>query len=58
MNDVRDVISGFSVPVYTIGYDADIDALKKISEINEAASINSTTDDIVYQLKQLFNAEM
>ena len=58
LSDVKDVISGLAVPVYTIGYDADIDALKKISEINEAASINSTTDDIVYQLKQLFNAEM
>lgn len=58
LNDVREVITGLKVPIYTIGYDADIDALKRISDINEAASINSTTDDIVYQLKQLFNAEM
>lgn len=58
LNDVKDVISGMKVPVYTIGYDADIDALKQISDINEAASINSSTDDIIYQLKQLFNAEM
>ncbi len=57
-NDVKGIISGMKVPVYTIGYDADIEALKQISDINEAASINSTTDDIVYQLKQLFNAEM
>ena len=58
LNDVKSVISGMGVPVYTIGYDADLDALKQISDINEAASINSSTDDIVYQLKQLFNAEM
>lgn len=58
LNDVRNVVSGLNVPIYTIGYAADIDALKQISDINEAASINSDTDDIVYQLKQLFNAEM
>lgn len=58
LNDVKDIISGMQIPIYTIGYDADLDALKQISDINEAASINSTTDDIVYQLKQLFNAEM
>ena len=58
LNEVRDIITGMKVPVYTIGYDADIEALKRISDINEAASINSGTDDIVYQLKQLFNAEM
>ncbi len=58
LNDVKGVISGMNVPIYTIGYDADLDALKQISDINEAASINSSTDDIVYQLKQLFNAQM
>ena len=35
-----------------------MDALKKISSINEAASIDASTDDVVYQLKNLFNANM
>ncbi len=58
LNDIKNVVSGLKVPIYTIGYNADLDALQKISDINEAASINSDTDDIIYQLKQLFNAEM
>ena len=53
--EVHDVIDALNIPIYTIGYNANIDALKKISEINEAGSINADTDDIVYQLKLLFN---
>ncbi len=58
LGDMQQVISGLRVPVYTIGYNADIDALQKISAINEAASIDATTDDVTYQLKNLFNANM
>jgi len=46
------------IPIYTIGYNADLEALKKISSINEAASIDASTEDVVYQLKNLFNASM
>ncbi len=58
LNDIRDILSGLKVPVYTIGYNADLDALAAISAINEAASIDASTDDVVYQLKNLFNASM
>jgi Ca-activated chloride channel family protein len=58
LNDTRDMIAGFKVPVYTIGYNANIDALAIISAINEAASINADTDDVVYKIQNLFNAEM
>lgn len=58
LNDVRDVLSGLKIPVYTIGYNADLDALQSISSVNEAASIDASTDDVVYQLKTLFNASM
>jgi Ca-activated chloride channel family protein len=57
-NSMRDIIGGLRIPVYTIGYNANIDALKNISSINEAASINASTDDVTYQLKNLFNANM
>ena len=56
--DMKDVIGGLHIPVYTIGYNANIDALKQISGINEAASIDASTDDVTYQLKNLFNANM
>lgn len=58
LNNVQNVFEGMGVPIYTIGYNANIEALAKISNINEAASLNADTDDIVYQLKQLFNTSL
>lgn len=58
LNDIREVLSGLKIPVYTIGYNADLSALQSISSVNEAASIDASTDDVVYQLKTLFNANM
>ncbi len=58
LNEVEGVLKAYEVPVYTIGYNANIEALKKISAINEAATINAASDDIAYQLKNLFNSEM
>ena len=56
--DMQEVIRGLRIPVYTIGYNANISALQKISSINEAASIDASTDDVTYQLRNLFNANM
>ena len=56
--DVEDIIRKYQIPVYTIGYNADISALQAISQINEAASINADSDDVIYKLKSLFNAQM
>ena len=58
LKDITPFIENLEIPVYTIGYNADIDALKQISAINEAASINASTDDVIYSLRNLFNAEM
>lgn len=58
LSDVSEVLKAMRVPVYTIGYNANIDALRSISSINEAASIDASTDDVTYQLKNLFNANM
>jgi len=48
------------IPIYTIAYgsEADTDELQNISSINEAACISASSDDVIYQLKQLFNAQM
>lgn len=55
---VEPIIAGCQIPVYTIGYNANIDALQKISNINEASSINADSDDVIYKIKSLFNAQM
>lgn len=56
--DVSGVIEGLKYPVYTIGYAANVSVLSQISAINEAAMITAETDDIVYQLRMLFEANM
>ncbi|AKB25045.1 putative protein encoded in toxicity protection region of plasmid R478, contains von Willebrand factor (vWF) domain [Methanosarcina sp. MTP4] len=58
LNDIKDIVEDLGIPIYTIGYNADLPALQAISSINEAASINADTDDVVYKLGNLFNAEM
>ena len=58
LSTVQTALIEYKVPVYTIGYNADLDELKKVSQINEAASINADSDDVVYQLKNLFNANL
>jgi len=58
LDEIKSIVQAFKIPIYTIGYNADIPALQAISSINEAASINADTDDVVYKLGNLFNAEM
>ena len=58
LKEVSGFIENLNIPIYTIGYNANIAALQEISKINEAASINADTDDIIYTLKNLFNAQM
>lgn len=58
LNDTQKMIEGLKVPIYTIGYNANVAALAAISAINEAANINADTDDVVYKILNLFNAEM
>lgn len=44
---------------HAIGYNLhDSGELKKLSEINEAALIDAQTDDIVNQLRNLFNVQL
>ncbi|HWQ71781.1 MAG TPA: VWA domain-containing protein [Desulfitobacteriaceae bacterium] len=58
LKDIEGMLKVLKIPVYTIGYNANIKALESLSSINEAASINADSDDVVYQLMNLFNAEM
>lgn len=58
LKDIQSPIDALNIPIYTIGYNADIPALESISAINEAASINADSDDVVYQLRNLFNSSL
>lgn len=57
LKDIKGLIETYKVPIYTIGYNANIQALQSISSINEAASINADTDDVVYKIGNLFNVQ-
>ena len=52
------MMQAFNILIYTIGYNANIKALESLAEINEAASINADSEDVVYKLGSLFNAQM
>ena len=58
LEDIKEILQAFSIPVHTIGYNANIKALESISGINEATNINADSDDVIYKLGSLFNAEM
>jgi Ca-activated chloride channel family protein len=58
LNDVSDVLTDLKIPIYTIGYNADISVLETVAKLNEAAAINADTEDVVYQLENFFNAQM
>lgn len=60
MNTIKPALKESTIPVYTISYtsDADKDAMRELSEVNEAATINADSDDIVYKIKSLFNSQM
>lgn len=58
LDEIKGIVEDTGISIYTIGYNANIPALQDISSINEAASINADTEDVVYKLRNLFNAEM
>lgn len=60
MDEITSALRTSGIPVYTIGYgdDADAGELARLSGINEAASINADSDDIIYKIKSLFNSQL
>lgn len=58
LEDIREILESIEIPVHTIGYNANIKALESISNINEATNINADSEDVIYKLGNLFNAEM
>lgn len=59
LSQITDIVGGMKVPVYTIGYNlSNSGELKSLSEVNEAALIDAQTDDIINQLRNLFNVQL
>jgi len=56
--DMEAVVKGLRVPIYTIGYEADFDELKRVSGLVEAATINASEGEIRYKIGSLLNAQM
>ena len=61
LEDIEDITRGLKIPVYTIGYnleDEGIEALEAVADINEASSMDADSDNVIYKLESLFNAQM
>ena len=58
LSDIESMTRGVKIPVYTIGYNANIEVLQELSNINEAATMNADSDNVIYRLESLFNAQM
>ncbi|MBN1412614.1 MAG: VWA domain-containing protein [Spirochaetales bacterium] len=58
LGDIENVIAGLEIPIYTIGYNANIEVLNVLSNINEAATIVADDENIGYKLGAMLNAEM
>ncbi len=58
LDDIRSIVEDLGIPIYTIGYNADIPVLQEISNINEAACINADTLDVANEIRKLFDAEL
>ena len=58
IEEASNVIKNLNIPIYTIGYNANIAALEKISSINEAASIDANSGNVINELKNLFNSNL
>lgn len=56
--DLSPVIKGIKIPVYTIGYEANVGELKRLSVLVEAASISAGEGNVEYKIGSLLNAQM
>ena len=56
---IPSIVKALGIPVYTIGYNmSSTTELKALAGINEAALINASSDEVVNQLRNLFNTQL
>ena len=58
LDQIRKVVKGLKIPIYTIGYEANVSELKELSSLVEATSINAGEGDVAYKIGALLNAQM
>ena len=58
LDRVAPIVKGLGIPVHTIGYNADLDELSQLSAINEGLNIDADEGNVVYTLKNVFNANL
>jgi Ca-activated chloride channel family protein len=57
-DDMSAVIGGLKIPIHTIGFEADLASLAKVSSLVEAASINASESDVAYKIGSMLNSQM
>ena len=57
-DQVQSIVAGLGIPVYTVGFDADIGELARLSGLVESATLNASEADLRYKLGALLNAQM
>ncbi len=56
---IKEIVAGLQIPVYSIAYNySNTGELEELSGINEAACIKAGSDDIINQLRNLFNVQI
>lgn len=59
LSRITGIVGGLQIPVYAIAYNYhDTGELDTLSKVNEATTIKADTDDVVNQLRNLFNVQM
>ena len=58
LSKVEATIRGLNIPIYTIGFEANLEVLGKLSSLVEAASIKAEEEDLEFKISALLNAQM
>lgn len=59
LSRITNIVEGMRVPVYCIAYNYDNGgSLESLSGINEASTVKAGSDDVVNQLRNLFNTQL
>ena len=57
-DQVQLVIEGIKIPVNTIGYEANLDELKRLARLVEATSLNAGEGNVLYKIATVLNAKL
>ncbi|MGF7011947.1 Ca-activated chloride channel family protein [Lachnospiraceae bacterium PF1-22] len=55
---VSNVLAGLRIPIHSICYGESISEMEDMSALNEASVIKASPEDVIYNLKNVFNAQL